>query len=165
MYLDQPLIEGFQAEVKAQMADAIEFAVNIARRDDDSLSEDELRQAAQDALVELTTPLVESMNEAYERAFKSDPEAVAYIFTRLATRAALMALCNRPDDDLSSRPVVRVHTRKGDKMGRLYGVTIKDGEEVIELSEATGVSMNSGSGMTTIPVVSIIEIEEVERTP
>lgn len=154
MYLDQAIIDGFKAEAIAQMGDAIEFAVN-ATKSADKAADDELRQAAQDALIELMTPIVGAMNEAYIRSYKPDPEAVAHIFTRMATRARLMSLVRR-DDQNSQFPTVRVHTRKGDVIGELYGVITRDGEEVAHLSNRPEDRF--------IPVVSIIDVEEVDST-
>jgi hypothetical protein len=146
MYLDKPIIDGFQAVVIAQMAVAIEFAVNTTTNDPEgAASDDELRQAAQDALVELMTPLVDSMNTAYTRAYQSDPEAVAYLFSRLATRARLKSLC------VSPRPV-NMYTRKGTITGVLTGMGMEEGEEVAYI------------GDLCVPVVSITEIAVLEES-
>lgn len=146
--VDAQIIEGFRVEVTAQLAESVEFAVNALVNEGENDLE-EHRQAAQEALVELLTPMVEATLDAYRKSplKKPDFEAVALIFKNLAIRAKLKALCAKSPDDPDMFPVIKVETRKGVVEGILYDVIEHDGLESAHIGD---------DGF--VPVVSIQEL-------
>lgn len=140
-YVDPKVIEGFCSEVTQQLADGVEFAVQFQRNNGES-DDDELRQAAQDALVQLMTPMVEAVEDAYKRSSlkKVDDEAVALIFKRLAIRSKLFML------DTLDAPEVVVLTRKGEVSGPLNGVGVYEKQESAHI------------GDEFVPIIAILEL-------
>ena len=138
-YVDPELVQGFRIEVTQQLADAVEFAVNFQRaRGEDA--EDELRQAAQDALAELLPGIVVAAEDAYRKSALGQPdyEAIAMLFKQLAIRTRLSAL--------SEGATVGLDTRKGATTGPFYGVVPYDGNECVHV------------GDEFVPVASIREL-------
>ena len=146
--VDTKIVAGFRSEVTQQLAESVEFAVNALVNDGEH-DRDEHRQAAQEALVELLTPMVENTLDAYRRSPLKDPdyEAVALIYKNLAIRAALLALCARPASAEDELPVITAVTRKGPVRGVLSGVSEHEGMESALIGEQY------------VPVVSILDLQ------
>lgn len=145
--VDSKIIEGFRVEVTQQLSESVEFAVTTLINDGENDTE-EHRQAAQEALVELLTPMVGATLDAYRKSPLKYPdfEAVALMFKNLAIRAKLFALCAKTPDDPDMFPTIRVETRKGTVEGILYDVVPYDGMESAHI------------GDEFVPVVSIQEL-------
>lgn len=149
--VDTNIIEGFRVEVTQQLAESVEFAINALVNDGEN-DQEEHRQAAQEALVELLTPMVEATHDAYRKSPLRWPdfEAVALIFKNLAIRAKLKALCARSPDHPDMFPTVTVVTRKRTVSGVLCDMGPYEGTECIHLTV--------DDELEFIPVVSIQEL-------
>lgn len=133
-YLDDKLVESFTLEVQQTLAQAIEFAVTY-RQNEGERDPEELRQAAQDALAEITPAFVPALEEAYRRSPLGAPdfEAVALLFKRLAIRAKLRAVVE--DGEGGS---VSVSTRKGEIHGAVINMGDHDGQVSVCIINGTG---------------------------
>lgn len=133
-YLDDKLVESFTLEVQQPLAQAIEFAVTY-RQNEGETDELELRQAAQDALAEITPALVPALEEAYRRSplGRPDYDACAVLFKRLAIFTKLRALVADVDDR-----TVGITTRKGEVHGAVVNMGDHDGQASVCLINGTG---------------------------
>lgn len=133
-YLEDSLVDGYKVEWTAQFGEAIQFAVHF-RENRGERDDNELRQAAQDALGEIMPTVMDAMVEAYRRSPLKVPdfEAVSLLFKQLAIRAKLLELCGRSPDHPDQFPTVKLVTRKRDYAGILYDMISKDGQEVVHL--------------------------------
>lgn len=140
--VDKSIIEGFRIEITQQLAESVEFAVQ-ALINDGERDPEELRQVAQDALMELMMPIPEAVVDAYQKSplHQADFEAIASIFKQLAIRAKLKALCAS-----KTYPQIAVDTRKGAVIGALYDVLEHDGMESAHI------------GDEFVPLISIEEL-------
>lgn len=142
-YVDAKNIESFTTQLTQGFTEAVEFAVQQRQNMGES-SEEEERQAAQDALMELTTDVVEAMRQGYSKAgLWVDHPAIAAVFDKLAVRARLMQHLVEGDQ-------VQLVTRKGTFRGELVGWSVKEGEQVVAIRE----------GVTTheVPEIAVLEI-------
>ncbi|MDB5280848.1 MAG: hypothetical protein JWR61_5803 [Ferruginibacter sp.] len=133
-YVDEKIIEGFRIAISQQIEESIEFATKMANGTEGAQDEEETRQAAQDALVELLVPtLVEATAKGYDNSPLGAPDfdAISLIFQRLATRAKLCALCTA-----EQFPSVEIVTRKGTVSGKLYGLGDHDDQYCAHLNMA-----------------------------
>lgn len=149
--VDSKIIDGFQLEIMQQLSESVEFAVQALINDGEQDTEAH-RQAAQEALTELLTGIVEATHDAYRKSPLKFPdfEAVATIYKQIAIRAKLKALCARSPEHSDMFPTIVVETRKGIVEGALYDMVDHEGLESIHL----GVE----EGTTWVPVVSIQEL-------
>lgn len=147
-YIDPQVIEGFRVEVTSQLAEAVEFAIN-RRVNDGEVDDEECRQAAQDALYELTLPLVDAFRDAYKKSPLGvvDDAAIALLFQRHAIKAKLFELVDEPW-------ILEIETRKESHTGRMRSIVEYEGEEAVVLE--------TNSGSVTVPIVAIIDLRVVE---
>lgn len=142
-YVDTHVVDAFTDQTTQALAEAIEFAVEQRKNMGES-NKDEERQAAQDALVELTQNVVDAAQSAYEKSLADvDYSAISAVFEKLAVKAKI-------HQHLRDAKPVEVVTRKGSYRGELVGWSEKDGEKVVAVRE--------GSTIHEVPEVSVLEI-------
>jgi hypothetical protein len=147
-FLEEQLVVGFKDDAVRHLAEAVEFAVQY-RINRGETDRDELRQSAQDSLMQILPSLLDATREAYRRSplDEVDHGAIAVLFKRLAIRAKLMEL-----DEAGSYGVsVTVRTRKGHVTGSIIGLGEHEGQYSVHL-------LVSGDDVY-LPVDSIQDLE------
>lgn len=145
-YVDDKAVQSFTVLIAQGFTEAIEFAVEQRRNMDESNIEEE-RQAAQDALMELTRDMVSAVHDAYRKSPLADVDysAVATVFEKLAVRAKVQQYAADESDIVLS-------TRKGSYHGTIVGRITEGGEDLILVSEG------GGSNVARVPEVSVVGI-------